>query len=207
MNNLEQYSIEHSMQETEILKAIKDYTYANEKAPQMITGPIVGNLLSILIKSIKAKNILEIGMFTGYSAMTMAQVLPDDGQIHTCEIMDEHIATAKKFFTQSEHNKKIIIHEGSALETLETFKISSFDLIFIDADKINYLEYYKRSVQLIKSQGIIILDNMLWGGSVLKPKDDDSKKIRETGDFINQDQRVENSLLPIRDGIMVCIKK
>ena len=207
MNDLEQYSIEHSTKETKILKEIKNYTFANEKAPQMITGPIVGNVLSLLIKSIKAKKILEIGMFTGYSAMTMAQALSDDGVIHTCEIMEEHITTAKNFFSQSRHNQKITIHPGAALQTLETFEVNFFDLAFIDADKINYLEYYKYCMRLVRSGGIIILDNMLWGGSVIDPQDDDAKKIRQTGDFINEDQRVQNSLIPIRDGLMVCLKK
>ena len=158
-------------------------------------------------KSIKAKNILEIGMFTGYSAMTMAESLPKGGIIHTCELMEEHVKTAKGFFSKSKHGNKIKIHQGSALDTLETFKVNSFDLAFIDADKINYLNYYKYCVQLVKQGGIIILDNMLWGGSVINPKEDDAKKIRETGDFIQEDPRVENSLFPIRDGIMVCIKK
>ena len=206
-NDLEQYSIDHSVKESSILKKIQKYTYKNEKAPQMITGAIVGNVLSLLIKSIQAKKILEIGMFTGYSAMTMAQALPDDGEIHTCEIMEEHVVTAKFFFAQSKHNDKIFIYQGKALETLESFKINSFDLAFIDADKINYLEYYKYCMHLVKKGGLIILDNMLWGGSVLNPQDDDAKKIRETGDFIHGDLRVENTLLPIRDGLMICIKK
>ena len=206
-NDLEQYSIDHSVKESSILKKIQKYTYKNEKAPQMITGAIVGNVLSLLIKSIQAKKILEIGMFTGYSAMTMAQALPDDGEIHTCEIMEEHVVTAKNFFAQSKHNDKIFIYQGKAIETLESFKINSFDLAFIDADKINYLEYYKYCMHLVKKGGLIILDNMLWGGSVLNPQDDDAKKIRETGDFIHGDLRVENTLLPIRDGLMICIKK
>jgi len=207
VNDLEQYSIDHSVKESSILKKIQKYTYQNEKAPQMITGAIVGNVLSLLIKSIQAKKILEIGMFTGYSAMTMAQALPDNGEIHTCEIMEEHVLTAQNFFSQSEHNDKIFVYTGKALNTLESFKINTFDLAFIDADKINYLEYYKYCIHLVKKGGLIILDNMLWGGSVLNPQDDDAKKIRETGDFIQDDSRVENTLLPIRDGLMICIKK
>ena len=207
VNDLEQYSIDHSVKESSILKKIQKYTYQNEKAPQMITGAIVGNVLSLLIKSIQAKKILEIGMFTGYSAMTMAQALPDNGEIHTCEIMEEHVLTAQKFFSQSAHNDKIFVYTGKALNTLESFKINTFDLAFIDADKINYLEYYKYCIHLVKKGGLIILDNMLWGGSVLNPQDDDAKKIRETGDFIQDDSRVENTLLPIRDGLMICIKK
>ena len=146
-------------------------------------------------------------MFTGYSAMALAQALPKDGTIHTCEIMKEHAKTAESFFSKSTHNKKIIIHQGPAINTLETFNINTFDLAFIDADKINYLNYYKYCVQLVKKQGIIVLDNMLWGGSVINPQDDDARTIKETGDFIHQDARVKNCLLPIRDGLMICIKQ
>jgi len=207
MNNLEQYSLDHSVQESDILKKIKQYTYNNEKAPQMISGQIVGSLLSLLIKSNQVKKVLEIGMFTGYSAMTMAHALPQDGEIHTCEIMDEHIKTANKFFKQSEDGEKIHIHGGPAIKTLEKLKVNSFDLAFIDADKINYLYYYKHCVHLVKHGGLIILDNMLWGGNVLNPSDDDSKSICKTGDYIHCDSRVDNYLLPIRDGLMICIKK
>ena len=207
VNDLEQYSIDHSVKESSILKKIQKYTYQNEKAPQMITGAIVGNVLSLLIKSIQAKKILEIGMFTGYSAMTMAQALPDNGEIHTCEIMEEHVLTAQKFFSQSAHNDKIFVYTGKALNTLESFKINTFDLAFIDADKINYLEYYKRIITLIKTGGIIVLDNMLWSGEVIDPKDKQSKVLNKTAQFIQNDSRVFNTLLPIRDGLMVCYKK
>ena len=207
MNSLEQYSLDHSLQESDILKKIKKYTFDNEKAPQMISGQIVGSLLSLLIQSNQVKKILEIGMFTGYSAMTMAEALCDNGEVHTCEIMDEHIKTAENFFKKTSDGKKIHVHRGPAIKTLERFKVNSFDMAFIDADKINYLNYYKYCVHLIKSGGLIILDNMLWGGGVLNPTDDDSKVIRQTGDYIHADSRVTNFLLPIRDGLMICIKK
>ena len=206
MNNLEQYCIEHSYEESQLLKELTKHTYAHEKAPQMISGILVGNILSMLIQAINAKKILEIGMFTGYSALNMAQFIDDDAEIHTCELMEEHIETAKSFFSQSKHKGKIFIHQGWAINILESFKINSFDLVFIDADKINYLKYYKRCIQLVRVGGIIVLDNMLWGGSVITPKDDDSKKLREVGDYIQRDNRVFNTLLPIRDGIMICIK-
>ena len=209
MNNhpLEKYCIEHSNKESTLQKEIREYTFKNEKYPQMMSGIIVGNFLCSLIKSINAKKILEIGMFTGYSAASMVKALPNDGEIHTCEYMEEHIETAKKYFKQTKYKKMIKIHSGLAIETLENFKINSFDFIFIDADKINYLNYYLRCVHLIKSNGIIVLDNMLWSGKVMNPIDEDSKKIRETGDYIQNDNRVSNILLPIRDGLMICTKK
>ncbi len=173
----------------------------------MISGILVGNFLSSLIKAMNAKKIIEIGMFTGYSAASMVQALPDNGEIHTCEYMDEHIKTASKFFNKSKYKNMIKIHNGLAIKTLENFKVNTFDFAFIDADKINYMNYYMRCMQLVKSKGIIVLDNMLWSGEVMNPKDNDSKKLREVGDYIQKDNRVINMLIPIRDGLMVCIKK
>jgi len=206
LNDLNNYCQDHSEKNSSILKAIEKYTWENEDVPQMISGQLVGNFLQSIIKMIQAKRILEIGMFTGFSALKMAEVLSDDGEIHTCELMDKHIKTAQKFFDKSNHGNKIIIHSGPALESLEQLPSGSFDMAFIDADKINYLEYYQRCLTLIKQDGIIILDNMLWGGKVINPTDDDSKSIQKTGDFIQKDYRVFNILLPIRDGLMMCIK-
>ena len=207
LNNLENYCIEHSQQESDLQKEIREYTYKNERYPQMISGILVGNFLHSLIKSINAKRILEVGMFTGYSVASMVQAISEDGEIHTCEYMDEHIKTARKFFNKSKYKNMINIHDGLAINTLENFKVNTFDFAFIDADKINYMNYYMRCMQLIKSKGIIVLDNMLWSGEVINPKDNDSKKLREVGDYIQKDNRVINMLIPIRDGLMVCIKK
>lgn len=204
MNNIEDYCINHSIKESQLLEDITKFTYENEEAPQMISGPIVGNILGVLIKAMQAKQVLEIGMFTGYSALNMAQFISKGGTIQTCEIMSRHVKTAQNFFNKSEYKDSIIIHEGDALNTLENFKINTFDLIFIDADKINYIEYYKKSMHLIKSKGVIVLDNMLWGGSVLNPKDEQSKILKELAKIINEDVRNINTLLPIRDGLMIC---
>lgn len=204
---IDKYCIEHSEHENNLQRKIREYTFEHEAYPQMISGIMVGNFLCSLIKSINAKKILEVGMFTGYSAASMARAVPRDGEIHTCEYMDEHIQTANKKFSESKYKNIIKIHGGLALETLETFKVNSFDFAFIDADKINYLNYYLRCMHLVKTNGIIVLDNMLWSGEVINPKDDDSKKLRETGDYIQNDNRVINMLIPIRDGLMVCIKK
>ena len=201
------YCQSHSEKNSSILKDIEKYTWDNEDVPQMISGQLVGNFLQSIIKMIQAKRILEIGMFTGFSALKMAEVLSNDGKIHTCELMDKHIKTARSFFDKSNHGNKIIIHSGPAIESLGQLKSGSFDMAFIDADKINYLSYYQICFTLIKKSGIIILDNMLWGGGVINPTNDDSISIRKTGDFIQKDDRVFNILLPIRDGLMLCIKK
>ena len=206
MNNIEDYCKKYSMPESPILLKIKQFTQTNEEVPQMISGIAVGNILNMFIKISNAKKILEIGMFTGYSALNIAENLPDDGEIHTCEIMDRHIKTADNFFKKSLHYKKFIIHKGDALDSLEKFKINMFDFAFIDADKINYINYYNRCMQVVKNNGIIVLDNMLWGGSVLNPKDEESKTLNKLAQIINEDNRNINMLLPIRDGLMICIK-
>ena len=209
MNNdlINKYCLQHSNEESELQRKIRDWTYKNERYPQMISGLMVGNILSFLIKSISAKKILEVGMFTGYSAASMAKVLPEDGEIHTCEYMDEHIQTAKNFFRKTKYENIIKIYDGPAINSLENFKVNTFDFAFIDADKTNYLNYYLRCMHLIKLKRIIVLDNMTWSGKVINPKDEDAKKLREVGDYIQNDKRVFNILLPIRDGLMICIKK
>ena len=155
---------------------------------------------------INAKRIVEVGTFTGYSALQMAEAITDYGEIHTCELMKKHVKTARSFFDRSKYGSKITIHQGPAMQSLEIMSSGTFDMAFIDADKVNYLEYYKRTMILIRSGGVIVLDNMLWGGEVLSPVNDDAKSIRKTGDFIQSDNRIFNILLPIRDGLMLCIK-
>lgn len=200
------YCRDHSQADSSLLMELINYTWENEEIPQMISGQLVGNFLKILIKLLRAKWIVEVGTFTGYSALQMAEALPKDGEIHTCELMEKHAKTAQSFFDRSNHGNKITIYQGPALNSLEQLKSGKFDIAFIDADKSNYLEYYQRCLVLIRKGGAIVLDNMLWGGDVLDPQDDDTKALRKTGDFIQSDNSVFNTLLPIRDGLMLCIK-
>jgi caffeoyl-CoA O-methyltransferase len=200
------YCKDQSSTDSELLTELEKYTWDNEDVPQMISGQLVGNFLQSAIKMIQAQYIVEVGTFTGYSALKMAEALPVNGEVHTCELMDKHARTAQSFFDRSKHGSKITIHRGPALESLEQMKSGSFDLAFIDADKSNYLEYYSRCITLIRCGGVIVLDNMLWGGDVLDPQDEDAKALRKTGEFIQNDARVFNTLLPIRDGLMLCIK-
>ena len=206
-NKIDQYCINHSTEESKALIEIREYTQKNENAPAMISGPLVVNFLKNVIQLSKSKSILEIGMFTGYSALGMAEVLSKDGKIHTCELCPIHINTAQKFFNKFKYNNLITIHEGPAIDTLNTFPVRSFDLVFIDADKTNYIHYYKKSMTLLKSKGIIILDNMLWSGDVLNPTSKESEILNELNNIINEDERNINVLLPIRDGLMLCINK
>ena len=205
--DIEDYCINHSIEDSQILKKLNQYTYKTEAVPQMICGNMVGGILQLLIQISNSKKILEIGMFTGYSALKMAEVLPDDGEIHTCELYNNHIKTAHNWFKKSDHGKKITIHAGNAVQIIEQFKIGSFDLLFVDADKLRYPEYLKKGLKLLKSGGIGIFDNMLWGGSVLNPNDEDSKAINNTNKMIKDSIKVNQLLLPIRDGIMIFQKK
>ena len=200
---IEQYCLDQSQADSGLLKDLVNKTLKEEKIPQMLSGPLVSGLLQLLIKVTGAKNILEIGMFTGYSTLKMAEALPEDGEIHTCELMEKHVKTAENWFKKSNDGYKIVIHQGKAINQLDTFKIGSFDLIFIDADKINYPEYYRRSTALLKVGGISVLDNMLWNGEVLNPKDDNAKALRETAELIKNNHRLESLLLPVRDGILI----
>tara|TARA_B100001540_G_C15589681_1_gene543461 strand:+ start:131 stop:763 length:633 start_codon:yes stop_codon:yes gene_type:complete len=200
------YCNEHSNQDSDILKELETYTFENENIPQMISGNMVGNFLQLLIKSMNAKKILEVGTFTGYSCIKMAQAI-ESCELHTCELMEKHAQTATNFIKKAKLDKNITVHQGPAIETLETFKINYFDCAFIDADKVNYLEYYKIIITLIRKGGLIVLDNMLWSGEVINPKDKNSIMLNKTAKFINDDDRVFNTLLPVRDGLMVCYKK
>ena len=205
--NIHRYCKEHTASDNRLLSELEKYTWDNEDVPQMISGQMVGKFLQSIIRMLAAQKIVEVGTFTGYSALQMAEAIPLHGEIHTCELMKKHAATAQSFFNKSDYGKKITIHEGPALKSLEILKAGNFDMAFIDADKSNYLEYYKRCLVLIRAGGVIVLDNMLWSGSVIDPNDDDSKSLRKTGDYIQEDNRVFNMLFPIRDGLMLCIKK
>ena len=205
-NLIEKYCFNHSEDENELQKKIREWTFKNERYPQMISGAMVGNILCMLIRSISAKKILEVGTFTGYSCIKMAQAI-ESCELHTCELMEKHAQTATNFIKKAKLDKNITVHQGPAIETLETFKINYFDCAFIDADKVNYLEYYKIIITLIRKGGLIVLDNMLWSGEVINPKDKNSIMLNKTAKFINDDDRVFNTLLPVRDGLMVCYKK
>jgi len=203
LEEIEEYCLSHSISDSELLEELTKSTWKTEEMPQMLCGALIGGLLQMLIKISGAKRILEIGMFTGYSTIKMAEALPEDGKIHSCELMEKHIKTASSWFEKSDLNHKITIHPGPAIKSLENFKVNSFDMVFIDADKPGYLDYYKIGTALLKPKGIAVLDNMLWSGKVLNPDDADSKALRETAKLIKNNYKLEPLLLPIRDGVMI----
>jgi caffeoyl-CoA O-methyltransferase len=171
-----------------------------------MVGPLEGALLRLLVRLTAARRVLEIGMFTGYSALAMAAALPEDGQLITCDVNPETTEIAQRYFASSPHGHKIEIRLGAAKETLKSLK-GPFDLCFIDADKQSYGDYYDVCVDLVRPGGLIVLDNMLQGGRVLNPTDPASRVIAALNERIQRDERVENVLLPIRDGIMLAYRR
>src|SRR3989344_1127503 len=204
----EQYTSLHSTPESKILKELAEETRrATGNAAVMQVGHIEGSLLRMLVKIYGAKRILEIGTFTGYSALAMAEGLPDDGELITLDIGEEAAALAKKYWSKSPHGKKIKFILGPALTTILSLP-GEFDLVFIDADKKNYLNYWNAVVPKVLPGGLNIVDNVLWStGNVITPKTSTDQAIAEFNDFVAKDNRVETVMLTIRDGITLAIKK
>jgi caffeoyl-CoA O-methyltransferase len=199
---IEDYSVQHTSKLPDYLNDLIKLTKETRDDAMMLSGPIEGTFLQLLVICTKAKRILEIGTFTGFSAQMMAAALPDDGEIITCDIDQETAAIANEFFLKSKHGKKIKQNLGSALDTMLELQ-GTFDMIFIDADKENYSAYYERSLELLSDSGLIVIDNVLWGGRVLNPKDETDIAIAALNDHINGDVRVKHVMLPIRDGVML----
>jgi caffeoyl-CoA O-methyltransferase len=168
----------------------------------MLSGVLVGTLLQTLIAASGARRVLEIGMFTGFSAQMMAAALSDDGRIVTCDVDPKAITFAKGYFERSPHGHKIDVREGPALDTLRTLE-PGFDFVFIDADKGNYVHYYEAALGLLTPGGIIAVDNVLWSGRVLDPKAPDDHAIAAFDAHVRADARVSQVLLTVRDGVMV----
>ena len=200
---IESYCKSYSLKDTLLLQELTKTTWNSEEIPQMLSGSLVGGLLQTLIRISGAVSVLEIGMFTGYSALKMAEALPQNGTLDTCELMDKHIKTATEWFKKSKNGFKITIHKGPAVQSLEKMKGFLFDMVFIDADKVNYPKYHKIALKLLKIGGIGVLDNMLWSGKVIDPLDKESIALRETAELIINNDRLSPLLLPVRDGVMI----
>jgi caffeoyl-CoA O-methyltransferase len=168
----------------------------------MLSGQLVGNLLQTLVHTTRARRVLEIGMFAGMSAQYMASALPDDGRLITCDVDRKAIALAKEFFARSPHGGKIEVRDGPALDTIKTLQ-GPFDVVFIDADKGNYINYYEAALPLLSPHGVIAADNTLWSGKVLEPKESDDHAIVAFNKHVLADPRVRCVLLTVRDGVML----
>src|SRR6185436_7137958 len=202
--DIEAYAQAHSMPESDLCRGLREETQRRMAAPQMIVGPLEGAFLKMMAQLVQATRVLEIGMFTGYSALCFAETLPAEGTVVTCEIDEESAALARRYFARSPNGKKIEIRMGSALDTMRSLK-GPFDLIFIDADKINYVNYYRRALDLVSPRGLILVDNVLWNGDVLQQPapDENTAAIQELNRVVAADSRVTAVLVTVRDGILV----
>ncbi len=206
---VEEYCFLHSSSEEEVLQQISRKTHLKMIYPRMLSGHLQGRLLSLLSKLIQAKRILEIGTFTGYGTLCLAEGLTEDGKIHTIEINAENEAFLLENFQNSIYKEKVILHIGDALKIIPKID-ETFDLVFIDADKSQYPEYYQLIIDKVRTGGLIIADNVLWGGKVLlesSTKDKETTAIKSFNKMVKEDKRVEKLMLPLRDGLTLIEKK
>ena len=197
---IEGYIENHSSKENDLLSELNRETWAKVLMPRMLSGHVQGRVLSLLSNLTNPTNIIEIGTYTGYSALCLVEGIKSNGELHTIEINEEHAAIAKRFFEKSKFSKIIKQHIGEA-------KNKNFQLAFIDADKVNYSNYFDLLIDKIDINGIIIADNVLWSGKVInKEKDHETQELDYYNKKVDNDSRVENILLSVRDGLMVCRK-
>ena len=206
---LAQYVEAHSAPEPELFQALRDETRATLAMPQMQVGRVEGALLRMLVQLTRARRILEVGTYSGYSALAMASGLPDDGKLVTCDIDPVATAVARKYWGQSPHGHKIELRLGPAIETIRALagQGASFDLVFIDADKQGYLDYYEAALPMLPAGGLVIADNTLWSGRVVEPKEDSAHAIVRFNARVAADERVETVRLSVRAGVLLARKR
>jgi predicted O-methyltransferase YrrM len=207
-NTAEEYAIRYTTPTDNLLHEIEKYTYQNHPHANMLSGPLQGKLLEMISKMIKPERVLEIGTFMGYSAICLAKGLTPTGELHTIEIRQEDANIARNFFSKSLYTKQIFLHEGNALDIIPTLN-ETWDLIFIDADKVNYINYYDLTLPLLKKEGFIIADNVLFHGEVLEEKitGKNAKAIHSFNEHLKKDNRIQHVLVTVRDGLMLIQKK
>jgi len=202
---IEDYCRHHTTPLPPVFDDLRAQTYSEMKLPQMQVGLLEGRFLGMLVAVTGAKNILEFGTFTGFSSLAMAQALPSDGKIITMDIDDRCISMARHYWSQDPNGRKIEFRLGPALDTVATLK-GPFDLVFIDADKPNYIAYWDKALPLLRKGGLIVVDNVLWSGTVLDPKEKSDFEIVEFNTHARKDPRVEIVMLPVRDGMLLARK-
>jgi len=202
------YATSFSEPTDKLLKEIEDFTLNHHDHSNMLSGPLQGKLLEMLSKIIKPKLILEVGTFVGYSALCLAKGLQPEGFLHTIELREEDADTAQNYFTKSSHSKQIILHRGNALEIIPTLN-NEWDLVFIDADKTNYINYYESTLPRLKKGGVILVDNVMFHGEVLNEKirGKNAIAVNAFNEHVAKDERVQQVIITVRDGIMMMIKK
>lgn len=208
-NKILNYALLHSDNESDLLKELARETHQKILQPRMLSGPLQGRFLSLLSKIIQPKTILEVGTFTGYGTLCLAEGLQKDGLLHTIDTNEELIDFQKKYFNRSDYKDQIKCHLGAARYVISKLDLS-YDLIFLDADKANYRNYFNLLIPKLNPKGILIADNVLWSGKVLEEttsiKDIDTPALKEFNEYVKNDQRVETLLLPLRDGLTICRK-
>lgn len=206
---IDNYVVKHSENEPQLLKALTRETYQKVLQPRMISGHYQGRVLSVISKLIRPNVILEIGTYTGYSALCLAEGLDPNGILHTIDINEELVDFQRRYFNKSAYGPQILQHLGPAADIIPTLG-TKFDLIFIDADKPNYIVYFNQIIDKLNPGGVILSDNVLWSGKVIEeldPKDLSTKIVLEYNTLLKEDPRLETVLLPIRDGLTVSIRK
>lgn len=208
--DLDDYIVRHSEDEPQLLQELNRETYQKILQPRMLSGPYQGRVLSLISKLVNPKHILEIGTYTGYSALCLAEGLQKDGSIDTIDINEELLDFQRKYFNKSGFGKQIQQHLGNALDIIPTLD-KTFDLVFIDADKDNYLNYFNVIIDKLNPGGIILSDNVLWSGKILdtvfKKEDTSTPALIEYNKVLKDDPRIETVILPIRDGLTISRKK
>ena len=205
---LEQYCATHTSPPEPLLDELAAYTRAHCQHAQMLTGPVEGRLLRMLVQISATRRVLEIGTFTGYSALSMAAGLPDSGELITCDVNPETSEIAQSFFDRCPHGGKIRLIRGRAIKTLRSLPHdATFDFVFLDADKESYPDYYEAVLPRLRTGGLIAADNTLWSGRVLDPKESSDHAIVAFNAHVHADVRVEHVLLSVRDGVLLIRKK
>jgi predicted O-methyltransferase YrrM len=199
---IDAYAEAHTTAPTELLRRLADETRASLECPQMLTGPTEGRLLQFLVFATGAGRILELGTYSGYSAISMAAALPAGGRIDTCEVDEDRAAFAQRYIEEAGFGDRITIHLGPGIETIAALE-GEFDLVFIDADKENYVNYYEAVLPRLSERGLIVADNTLWSGRVLDESDDSesTRAIRDFNEHVANDSRVVCVVLTVRDGV------
>lgn len=206
---IDDYSCKHTQEESQVLKDLNRETWAKVLIPRMLSGHLQGRTLSMFSKMIKPTNILEIGTYTGYSAICLCEGMKEEGKLHTIDINEELKEMSSKYFKKANVDDKIVQHVGNALKIIPELDLN-WDLVFIDADKENYSNYFDLVIDKMAIGAILIADNVLWSGKVtdqtISEKDTETNEIIKFNSKVHQSDRVENVLMPIRDGLMVCRK-
>jgi len=208
-DDIDDYAADHTQEEPELLKKLSKETWRKVLLPRMLSGAYQGRLLSIISKLVSPKTILEIGTYTGYSALCLAEGLTSDGKLITIDKNEELEPIVDKYFGLSEYSSQLKPMIGNAIEIIPTLD-EKFDLVFIDADKSNYINYFNMIIDKLNPGGIILSDNVLWSGKVVEPtaeKDIDTKVLKEYNKLLKDDPRLETILLPIRDGLTISRRK